>query len=91
MRMVLQETLFYCLLFGLPMFSGLLAIPQYRKKAKADILNARNSSGSMEEYRAALRRSGKTSVPGALLGMLVLALEFFCINYLPMLIVSVML
>ena len=91
MRAVFQQTLFYCLIFGLPMFSGLLAIPQFRKKAKADILRARSFSGSMEEYRAALQRSGRTSVAGALLGMLVLALEFFCINYLPMLIVYVML
>lgn len=85
-RWALYNVLQYCLLAGLPLLSGLLAVPLYRRHVKSEIQRIRGKCSSMPEYAAALRAEGGTSTGGAILGVAFMLIAFFCAIYLPMLI-----
>ena len=71
---VIAQTLLFPVL---PILMSMFAVPLYRRKAKKDVLRIRTECGSMDEYRAALRQTGGTS-----LGLGVLAAVLTLVGYL---------
>ncbi len=73
----------YALMLGSPLFCGLLGLKFYRKKAGADIRAIRGKCSDIGSYRAMLMREGGTSPGLAVVGVLLMLIVGFCMNYLP--------
>lgn len=86
-RQIASEILYYIAFPGLPAVCCLGAMMFYKKKLKSDILQSRDECTNMDEYIRSLRLKGGTNTGGAVLGVLVYFVAFFCYTYLPMLIV----
>ena len=87
-RGLLTSALEYCVMVGMPILCSLLAVPLYRKKVKADIMEIRGRCGSMDEYTNTLRAEGGTSAGLAVLGVILMLAVVFCAIYLPIIIVA---
>ena len=87
-RGLLTSALEYCVMVGMPILCSLLAVPLYRKKVKADIMEIRGRCGSMDEYTNTLRAEGGTSAGLAVLGVILMLAVAFCAVFLPIVIVA---